>query len=385
MREIYFDNSSTTKPYPDVVRIVEKTMTEDWGNPSSMHQKGVDAEKYLNDTGNILADILKVSRQEIFFTSGGTESNNWALIGAAYANRRAGRHIITTTMEHPAVSEVLNFLADEGFTVTRIPVDSEGRLSMTDFENALTPDTILVSMMIVNNEIGAVTPTNEIGCLIHEKCPNALYHADATQAFGHYGIYPKRDHIDMLSASAHKFHGPKGVGFLYIDKRVKIHPLILGGGQQSGMRSGTDNVPGIAGMGIAAKEVYAHLDENEARLFELKDYMRHELLTLEGVTVHGLNGKESAPHIVNASFAGVGSEVLLHALEERGIYISAGSACSTHKKSKSPTLEAIGSSKEDAEASVRFSFSEENTKEEVDITIQALKELLPVLRRYRAH
>ena len=163
MREIYFDNSSTTKPYPDVVRIVEKTMTEDWGNPSSMHQKGVDAEKYLNDTGNILADILKVSRQEIFFTSGGTESNNWALIGAAYANRRAGRHIITTTMEHPAVSEVLNFLADEGFTVTRIPVDSEGRLSMTDFENALTPDTILVSMMIVNNEIGAVTPTNEIG------------------------------------------------------------------------------------------------------------------------------------------------------------------------------------------------------------------------------
>lgn len=385
MKEIYFDNSATTKPYPDVVKIVEKTMTEDYGNPSSMHHKGVEAEKYLKDTQKILSGILKVSESEIYFTSGGTESNNWALTGAAYANRRAGTHIITTAMEHPAVSEVLKFLSGEGFTITTIPIDDEGNLSLTDLENALTPDTVLVTTMYVNNEIGAVVPVAEIGRMIHEKCPSALYHVDATQAFGHYRIYPKRDHIDMVSASAHKFHGPKGVGFLYIDRRAKVRPLILGGGQQAGMRSGTDNVPGVAGMGVAAKEAYDRLDDNVAHLYMLKDYMRKALSTLDGVIIHGLPGEEGAPHIVNASFTGIGSEVLLHALEDHGIYISAGSACSTHKRAQSPTLTAAGASKDEMASSVRFSFSAENTTDEIDETIRVLKELLPVLRRYRAH
>ncbi|MCI1722175.1 MAG: cysteine desulfurase [Lachnospiraceae bacterium] len=385
MKEIYFDNSATTKPYPEVVKIVEKTMTEDYGNPSSMHQKGVEAEKYIRDAQKTLASILKVSEKEIYFTSGGTESNNWALIGAASANRHSGMHIITSAMEHPAVSEPLHFLEEQGFRITEIPVDSEGNFDMEAFENALTPDTILVSVMYVNNEIGALTPVEEIGKKIRSRCPAAFYHVDATQAFGHYRIYPKTMHIDMLSASAHKFHGPKGVGFLYLDERVKIRPLIFGGGQQSGMRSGTDNVPGIAGMGLAAKICYENLDAKVAHLYELKEHLREELQSLPGVIVHGLPGKEGAPHIVNASFTGVGSEVLLHSLEDKGIYISAGSACSTHKRSASPTLTAIRAPKAEAESSVRFSFCEENTVGEIDETIEVLKELLPVLRRYRAH
>lgn len=385
MKEIYLDNSATAKPYPEVVEIVEKTMTEDYGNPSSMHRKGVEAEKYLKDTGKILASILKVREKEIYFTSGGTESNNWALIGSALANRRAGMHIITSAMEHPAVSEPLHFLSEQGFDVEEIPVDGEGRLDMKALEKALTPDTILISVMYVNNEIGAVTPVEKIGEMIRKKCPSALYHVDATQAFGHYRIHPKTQHIDMLSASAHKFHGPKGVGFLYIDERVKIRPLILGGGQQSGMRSGTDNVPGIAGMGAAARLSYEGLEEKTEHLYALKERLEAALREMPGVTVHGLPGREGAPHIVNASFTGVGSEVLLHSLEDRGIYVSAGSACSAHKKSKSPTLSAIGAPKEELESSVRFSFCEENTAEEIDETVKALKELLPILRKYRAH
>ena len=385
MKTIYFDNSATTKPYPDVVKIVEKTMTEDYGNPSSMHGMGIRAEQYCKETQKILAGILRVKEKEIFFTSGGTESNNWALIGSAFANRRAGMHIVTTAMEHPAVSEPLHFLRDNGFSVTEVPVDGSGNLDMEAFAEALTPDTILVSVMLVNNEIGAVTPAEEIGRLIREKCPSALYHADATQAFGHYRIFPRQLRIDMLSASAHKFHGPKGVGFLYIDERVKIRPYIYGGGQQSGMRSGTDNVPGIAGMGIAAQEAYDHFDQKHETLMALKAHLREELETLDGVIVHGLPGEESAPHIVNASFTGIGSEVLLHALEDHGIYVSAGSACSTHKKSKSPTLSSAGVPEEELRSSIRFSFCEENTLQEIDETMDALRELLPVLRRYRSH
>ena len=385
MREIYLDNSATTKPYPEVVEIVEKTMTDDYGNPSSLHQKGVDAEKYMKDAQKTLSSILKVKEKEIYFTSGGTESNNWALIGSAFANRHAGMHIITSAMEHPAVSEPLHFLQEQGFDVTEIPVDGEGCLDMAAFEKALTPDTILVSVMYVNNEIGALTPVAEIGKMIRRLAPQAFYHVDATQAFGHFRIYPKTLHIDMLSASAHKFHGPKGVGFLFLDERVKIRPLIFGGGQQSGMRSGTDNVPGVAGMGVAARMCYENLDAGVAHLYELKEYLRNELQSLPGVIVHGLPGKEGAPHIVNASFTGVGSEVLLHSLEDRGIYISAGSACSTHKRAASPTLTAIRAPKEEASSSVRFSFCEENTFEEIDEAVKALKELLPVLRRYRQH
>ena len=380
--EAYLDNSATTRCYEEVRDIVAKTMMEDYGNPSSMHLKGVEAEKYVKEAAREIARTLKAQEKEIYFTSGGTESDNWALIGTAMANQRRGKHIITTVFEHAAISAPAAWLEDQGFEVTRVPVDSRGNLSMEELAAAIREDTILVSAMYVNNELGAVLPVEEIGALIKEKNPDTLFHADAIQAYGKYRIFPKKMKIDLLSVSSHKIHGPKGAGFLYIGEKVKIHPLILGGGQQKGMRSGTDNVPGIAGMGEAARIIYEHLEENTSRMRELKEYFRGELEKIDNVEINGPVAGEGAPHILNASFLGVRSEVLLHALEDQGIYVSAGSACSSHKRTGSPSLGAIGLSPERKESAVRFSFSEFTTKEELDYTLETLKSLLPMLRRY---
>ena len=380
--EAYLDNSATTRCYEEVRDIVVKTMMEDYGNPSSMHLKGVEAEKYVKEAAREIARTLKAQEKEIYFTSGGTESDNWALIGTAMANQRRGKHIITTVFEHAAISAPAAWLEDQGFEVTRVPVDSRGNLSMEELAAAIREDTILVSAMYVNNELGAVLPVEEIGALIKEKNPDTLFHADAIQAYGKYRIFPKKMKIDLLSVSSHKIHGPKGAGFLYIGEKVKIHPLILGGGQQKGMRSGTDNVPGIAGMGEAARIIYEHLEENTSRMRELKEYFRGELEKIDNVEINGPVAGEGAPHILNASFLGVRSEVLLHALEDQGIYVSAGSACSSHKRTGSPSLGAIGLSPERKESAVRFSFSEFTTKEELDYTLETLKSLLPMLRRY---
>lgn len=380
--EAYLDNSATTRCYEEVRDIVAKTMMEDYGNPSSMHLKGVEAEKYVKEAAREIARTLKAQEKEIYFTSGGTESDNWALIGTAMANQRRGKHIITTVFEHAAISAPAAWLEEQGFEVTRIPVDSRGNLSMEELAAAIREDTILVSAMYVNNELGAVLPVEKIGALIKKKNPHTLFHVDAIQAYGKYRIYPKKMKIDLLSVSSHKIHGPKGVGFLYVGDKVKIHPLILGGGQQKGMRSGTDNVPGIAGMGEAARIIYEHLEENTSHMRELKEYFRGELGKIENVEINGPEAGEGAPHILNASFLGVRSEVLLHALEDRGIYVSAGSACSSHKKTGSPSLGAIGLSPERKESAVRFSFSEFTTKEELDYTLETLKSLLPMLRRY---
>ncbi|MDO4804569.1 MAG: cysteine desulfurase family protein [Lachnospiraceae bacterium] len=383
MQEIYFDNSSTTIVSPAAAEAVYKVMREDYGNPSSMHAKGVQAEKYVKEAADAIARILKVSPKEIYFTSGGTEANNWAIIGGARAMKRAGNKIITTQMEHPAVSEPLRVLESEGFEVIRIPVNEKGLVDMGALEEALDDRVILISMMYVNNEIGAVTPVEEIGRLKMRMVPKALYHVDAIQAFGKYRIYPRNLSIDLLSVSGHKLHGPKGTGFLYKSDKVRILPLLYGGGQMLALRSGTENVPGIAGLGVASREAYTDFDAKVAHMRNLRDRMTAGLAGMEGVVIHGMEGEAGAPHIVNAAFVGVGSEVLLHALEERGIYVSAGSACSTHKKSGSPTLTAIGAPKEEMESSVRFSFSELNTEDEVDEALRVLAELVPMLRRYR--
>lgn len=383
MREIYFDNSSTTIVSPKAAETVFRVMREDYGNPSSMHAKGVQAEKYVKDASQTIAGILKVSPNEIYFTSGGTEANNWALIGGARANRRAGNKIITTQMEHPAVSEPLRVLEAEGFEIVRIPVDGCGLIDLEMLERELDESVILISMMYVNNEIGAVTPVAEIGRLKKRLAPNALYHVDAIQAFGKYRIYPRENAIDMLSVSGHKLHGPKGTGFLYKSDKTKIVPLIYGGGQMAALRSGTENVPGIAGLGVAAEEAYTNFDEKISHMRALRDRMTAGLSGMDQVIVHGMQGEAGAPHIVNAAFVGVGSEVLLHTLENRGIYVSAGSACSTHKRAGSPTLTAIGAPKEEMTSSVRFSFSELNTEDEVDEVLSVLGEVLPMLRRYR--
>jgi cysteine desulfurase len=383
MKEIYLDNSATTRCYEEVADIVRRTMLVDYGNPSSMHRKGVEAEKYLRTAQEQIAATMRVKPSEIFFTSGGTESNNWALFGTAQKKKRAGKRIITTEIEHSAIAEPMKCLADQGFDIVKIPVDGEGRIRMDALADALTKDTILVSVMMVNNEIGTVEPVAEIGQMVHRSCPYAYFHVDAIQSYGKYRIYPKRMNIDMLSVSGHKIHGPKGSGFLYVDSRCRIDPIIYGGGQQNGMRSGTDNVPGAAGLGLAAEMIYRNLDDHVEQMYRLKEKLAAGLRELPDVRIYGPeNLREGAPNILNASFIGVRSEVLLHTLEDRGIYVSAGSACSSHHRAGSATMTAIHASKAEMESSLRFSFSEETTGEEIDTTLATLREALPKLRKF---
>lgn len=383
--EAYFDNSATTRCSDAAMALMQQVLLEDYGNPSSLHMKGVVAEKYIKTATEQIARILKVAEKEIIFTSGGTESNNLALIGVALANQRTGKHIITTSIEHASVYNPLIFLEEQGFEVTYLPVDAQGRISMEALAEAVREDTILVSMMHVNNEIGTIEPIEEAAKLIHEKNPKTLIHVDAIQSFGKLRIYPKRMGIDLLSVSGHKIHGPKGVGFLYVKDKTKIKPIIHGGGQQKNMRSGTENVAGIAGLGAAAEELYQNFDEKIERLYELRDYLVAGMQALEGTTVNGADGRNAAPHIVSVSFAGIRAEVLLHALEERGIYVSTGSACSSNHPAISGTLKAIGVKPELLDSTVRFSLSVESTREEADYVLEQLAELLPMLRRFRRH
>ena len=383
--EAYFDNSATTRCYREVADIVMKTMTEDFGNPSAMHTKGVEAEQYVRNSAETIARLLKVTPKEILFTSGGTESDNLALFGAAEANKRSGNHIITTSVEHAAVGQPIERLEQMGYEVTILPVDGQGVVKMDALEAALRPDTILVSTMYVNNEVGAVMPVEKIGKLVHEKSPKALYHVDAIQAFGKYRIYPKKLGIDLLAVSSHKIHGPKGVGFLYINEKAKVQPQILGGGQQNGMRSGTDNVPGIAGLGVAVEMIYTDFDKKVEHLYQLKEHLAQGLLEMPDILINGMGLREGAPQILSVSFLGIRSEVLLHTLEEQYIYVSAGSACSSHKRKASGTLSAMGMPAKQKESTLRFSFSEENTFEEVDYCLEVLREVVPMLRRYARH
>lgn len=380
--EVYLDNSATTKCLPSVAQLMTKIMCEEYGNPSSMHRKGVESEKYVRYAKETIAKCLKVQEKEILFTSGGTESDNIALIGTALANARAGRHIITTRIEHPAVLQTCAYLEEQGFAVTYLPVDENGIISLEDLQRAMTPQTILVSIMHTNNEIGSLQPIVQAGELIKRMNPTTIFHVDAVQGFGKFRIYPKKMNIDLLSVSAHKIHGPKGVGFLYINEKVKIRPIIFGGGQQKGMRSGTENVPGIAGMAMAVEECYRDFEQKIDYLYALKERFMQGVMQIEGVKINGLTGRDSAPHVVSVSIAGVRSEVILHALEDKGIYVSAGSACASNKPAVSATLKAIGVEKQYLDSTIRFSFSGYNTPEEVDYTLEQMYAIIPMLRRY---
>lgn len=380
--EVYLDNSATTKAFPEVAELMTKIMCEHYGNPSSMHHKGVESEQYIKKAKETLSRLLKVSEKEIYFTSGGTESDNLAIVGAAMANHRRGRHLITTRVEHPAVLQTMRYLEESGFAVTYLPVDEWGRIRIEDLKRAFRSDTILVSIMHTNNEIGSLQPIEEAGTFIKSRNPNTLFHVDGVQGFGKSCIYPKRMKIDMLSVSAHKIHGPKGVGFLYIGNNVKLRPLLYGGGQQGNIRSGTENVPGIAGMAKAAEMMYEHLEEDVFRMRELKQRLIEGLSMIEDVTINGLTGEDSAPHIVSVSVRGIRSEVLLHALEEKAIYVSAGSACAAKKPQASATLRAIGVEKDLMDSTIRFSLSTYTTEEEINYTLDAMYDMIPMLRRY---
>ena len=382
MMEVYLDNSATTRCFDEVAALMTRIMCEDYGNPSSLHRKGVEAEKYIRYAKEVIAKNLKVNEKEIFFTSGGTESDNLALRGCAYANCRSGRHLITTQIEHPAILQTMKHLEEEGFRVTYLPVDSKGCIRLEDLERAITGETILVSIMHTNNEVGSLQPIEEAGALIKRMNPRILFHVDAVQGYGKFRIHPKKMKIDLLSVSGHKIHGPKGIGFLYVDEKVKIKPILFGGGQQGGTRSGTENVPGAAGLAKAVEMIYQNLDEEVGRLYELKQTFVEGVKKIDDVIVNGHPDETGAPHVVSVSIRGVRSEVLLHALEDKGIYVSAGSACSAHKPQPSATLQAMGVDRELLGSTIRFSFSVFTTMEEVDYTLQAMYDIIPMLRKY---
>lgn len=376
---IYFDNAATTRVFPEVVKVMQDAMESSYGNPSAKHMKGMEAENLVKKAQEVVAKTLKAKPKEILFTSGGTESNNTALIGTALANQRKGKHIITTKIEHASVYEPIAWLCEQGFEITYLDVTAEGIIDLEQLKNAIREDTILVSCMMINNEIGAIEPIEEAGKIIKEKNPETIFHVDAIQAYGKMPIIPKNLKIDLLSMSGHKIHGPKGIGFLYIKEGTKIQPIIFGGGQQKGMRSGTENVPGIVGLACACEKMIKNDYENAQRIREVKEYFQERIKEIEDIK----DNSGQAPHIASISFKKIRSEVLLHALEDRGIYVSSGSACSSNKKQVvSGTLNAIALADEYKDGTLRFSFSIENTKEEVDETIEVLKELVPMLRKF---
>lgn len=391
MNSIYLDNSATTRTFDEVTEYMTHIMKDIYGNPSSRHTLGISAEAEVKKSLERLARIMKVDTGNILFTSGGTESDNLAIIGGAMANKREGMHLITTKTEHPAVLEPMKFLEEQGFSVTYLDAGADGRVNPDDLKASLTDETILVSIMNVNNEIGSVNDIREIGAIIKDYKPSILYHTDAVQSFGKFRINPKSCKIDMMSVSGHKIHGPKGVGILYVADKVKLHPLMLGGGQQKGLRSGTENVPGIAGIGLASELIYKDFDEKTDRLYELKRYFIEELIKLPDVSVNGIPQnaftdeamiRMTAPHIISASFDLIRAEVLLHALEAKGIYVSSGSACSSNKPSVSATLQAIGLDRKLLDSTLRFSMSHSTTREDIDTTLTVLSDELPKLRKF---
>lgn len=391
MNSIYLDNSATTRTFDEVTEYMAHIMRDVYGNPSSMHTEGIAAEAEVRKARESLAQLMKVDTGNVLFTSGGTESDNLAIIGAALANKRAGRHLITTKTEHPAVLEAMRFLEEQGYDVTYLDVGADGRVDPDDLQAALTDETVLVSIMHVNNEIGSVNDIKEFGAIIKGYKPSILFHTDAVQSFGKFRINPKSCKIDMMSVSGHKIHGPKGVGILYVADKVKLHPLMLGGGQQRGLRSGTENVPGIAGIGLASELIYNDFEAKTDRLYELKCYFISELIKLPDVFVNGIPQnaftdedmiRKTAPHIISASFGQIRAEVLLHTLEAKGIFVSSGSACSSNKSAVSATLQAIGLDRRLLDATLRFSMSYSTTKEDIDTTLTVLSDELPKLRKF---
>ena len=382
---IYFDNSATTRCSDEAVAIMNKCLLEDFGNPSSLHNMGAKGKDYLKASREIIAGILKAQPKEIYFTSGGTEGNNLAIRGGVYAKRRRGNHIITTKIEHASVLNPIKALEKEGFEVTYLGTDEYGVISLDELKAALREDTIFVSIMVVNNEIGAIQPVEEAAKIIKNFNKDIIFHVDAIQAFGKVRLLPKKWGVDLLTVSGHKIHGPKGSGFIFINEAIYniMVPLILGGGHERGMRSGTENVPAIAAIGVAAKAAYDNLDENRKHLYAMRHRLIEGVSAIDGVSVNGHLDETNAPQIVSVSIKGnrTRAQVILNALQDNyGIYVSAGSACSSNKPAISETLKSIGLEKDLLERTIRFSFCPENTMEEVDTAVKALTELVPMMQ-----
>ena len=384
---IYFDNSATTQMDDKVFDYMRDFNERYYANPSALHRFGFLVEKEIKNAALDISNILHVDPSEIIWTSGGTESNNLALYGYAISHMKLGNHIITTKIEHPSVLNVCKMLQEIGFDISYLSVDETGHIDLKELEDKITDKTILVSIMYVNNEIGSIQEIGKIGELIKERNNRVAFHVDFVQGFGKIKINCKTEKIDMLSISSHKFYGPKGVGILYKNKNCRVNPMILGGGQQNGLRSGTLNTLGIVGTAFAAKSIYEDFDKEVNHLKELKNYLYKNLLDLnKKYNIIKINSRVDdgfAPHILSISFTGIKSEVMLHALDESSIFVSAGSACSSHEKHVSNTLSSIGLSRDLLDATIRVSFGKYNTVDEIDEFISTLEKLIPVLGKYK--
>lgn len=376
--EIYLDNSATTKPYKEVVEKMVYALSTDYANPSSLHRKGIEVEKNIKAIRQDIARSISAKDKEIYFTSGGTESNNTIIRGVANLYKKRKNHIISTEIEHPSVLDTLKDLENEGFEVTYLDVNAKGIIDIEEFKNALKPSTSLVTMMHVNNEIGSIQPIQEIGKYLKTLNDKVYLHVDAVQSYGKINFKPSRYNIDFMSISGHKLHGPKGIGFMYIKENNRLKPLLTGGGQEIGIRSGTENVPGIYGLGEAIKITNKDLDENIEKIANLKNMLKEGLLeNIDDIKIN--SSDDGVCHILNVSFRGIKGEVLLHYLEQKGIYVSTGSACSSKKKG-SHVLNAINLNPNEIEGAIRFSLSDMNNEEEILETIKTVKESVNDLR-----
>ncbi|SUY47858.1 cysteine desulfurase family protein [Clostridium putrefaciens] len=377
--EIYLDNSATTKPYNEVIEILVSTMKEVYGNPSSAHKLGFMAEKKLNEARDTISNTINCSKEEIIFTSGGSESNNLAIKGFV----KSGNHIITCATEHSSVLNTIKEMEKQGVKVTYLSLDTEGKIDLEELKNSINKDTVLVSLMHVNNETGIIQDLKSIGNIIKEKSHRAKFHVDSVQGFGKLNINVQECNIDLLSASGHKIHAPRGVGFLYIKNKLRPKPLIEGGGQEKGFRGGTENVASITALALASKIMCDNIKENYIKVKSIKAYFIEELKDFEGVRINSPLKDEFSPYILNISFKNIKGEVLLHALEDDGIYVSTGSACSSKNSKESRILKALLVPNDYLEGAIRFSFSEFTTRDEIDYTLQVLKKSLGFLRRVK--
>ena len=383
--EIYLDNSASTRPAPEVVEAMREALEECYGNPSALHRKGLEAERLLKKARSQVAGAIGAADNEVIFTSGGTESNNLAILGALKKLRQRGNRLVTSNIEHPAVRNVFQELEQDGYQVTYLSVDASGQTNQDELRAALEQKPALVSIMLVNNETGSIQPISEIGSMLRDIQPKPVFHVDAVQAFGKVPIRVRDLNVDLLSISGHKFHGPKGVGALYVRKSLPLSPVLFGGGQERDLRSGTENVPGIVGMGVAAELAANHLTENAAKLLRLKrQLLRFFESGMEPFRINSPDKPAFAPHILNVSFPGIKAEVLLHTLEQDGIYVATGSACGSRKKSMNHVHQAIGLSPAESEGTLRFSFSLNNTEEEINFVGEKLQKQVTELRRIMA-
>lgn len=379
---IYLDNCSTTKPREEVIKKISESMVEDFGNPSSLHRLGMKAEKKIKEAREYIARYLNVNTSEIYFTSGGTESNNIAIQSAVNKQQKRGNHIITLKIEHPSVLNIMKFYERQGFEVTYLNVDKNGSIYLEELEESIKDNTILVSIMHVNNEIGIIQPISEIGKIIKKTNPNTLFHVDGVQGFGKVDILLKSSFIDSYSFSGHKIHGPKGIGGLYINRENTYSPITFGGNQEKGLRSGTENLTGIIGFGEAVRIMTEKFKDESDHVYKLKVYLMDRIKqSIEDIKFNTFIDERFSPYILNISFNNIRGEVLLHYLEDKDIYISTSSACSSKGSDKSHVLKSICLNNDEIEGAIRFCFSYENTIEDMEYTVQILKKSIAEIRQ----